>query len=82
MRTAEARARSAREKERRGLEARVAQEQDRSLKLATGLARAEERLALMQAQRFQYRTKWMFGPENGEVVVSGEPEFLTQVAEA
>ena len=82
VRTAEARARSAREKERRGLEARVAQEQDRSLKLATGLARAEERLALMQAQSFQYRTKWMFGPENGEVVVSGEPEFLTQVAEA
>ena len=82
VRRAEARARSAREKERCGLEAQLAQEQDRSLKLATGLAQAEERLALMQAQRFQYRTKWMFGPEIGEVVVSGEPEFLTQVAEA
>ena len=82
VRRAEARARSAREKERCGLEAQLAQEQDRSLKLATGLAQAEERLALMQAQRFQYRTKWMFGPETGEVVVSGEPEFLTQVAEA
>ena len=82
VRRAEARARSAREKERCGLEAQLAQEQDRSLKLATGLAQAEERLALMQAQRFQYRYKLMFGPETGEVVVSGEPEFLTQVAEA
>lgn len=80
LRQAAARARSAREKERRGLEERASREQDRALKLAQGLARAEERLQQMQAQSFQYRTRWAFGPEAGEVVVRGDPEFLTQLA--